>query len=119
MMDDRAELLAILRAQSLLKGQFVLASGKVSDYYLDCKQTTLSHPKGRYLCCRLIYDRIRAMHPRPVAIGGLTIGAAPLSLGISDLALRDQWNLPVFVVRDEQKGHGTQRVLEGSLGQPE
>jgi orotate phosphoribosyltransferase len=114
-MDERAELLDILREKSYRTGRFELASGKVSDYYLDCKLTTLSSPRGRQLACRLMYQYVRAMVPRPQAIGGLTIGAAPLSLGISDLALKDGWELPVFVVRDEQKNHGTKKMVEGTV----
>jgi orotate phosphoribosyltransferase len=114
-MDDRAELLDILREKSYRTGRFELVSGKVSDYYLDCKLTTLSSPRGRQLACRLMYDRVMGMVPRPTAIGGLTIGAAPLSLGISDLASRDRWELPVFVVRDEQKNHGTKKIVEGTV----
>lgn len=115
-MDDRAELREILQANSLLRGQFVLASGKVSNYYLDCKRTTLNSPRGLELTCKLILERIKTMGPRPDAIGGLTIGSAPLSIGVSQMALRTLgWRLPVFVVRDEQKGHGTKRVIEGDV----
>lgn len=114
-MDDRTELLEILRRNSLLKGHFVLASGKESDYYLDCKLTTLSNPRGLKLACLLLFDRIRLLKRQVNAIGGLTIGAAPLVVGVSQVALREGWNLPVFIVRDEQKSHGTQRVIEGTL----
>jgi orotate phosphoribosyltransferase len=113
----RAELLEIIRKQSFMTGgQWVLSSGKTTDFYLDCKLTTLSHPRGRQLACQLMYEQIKAMKRRPDAIGGLTIGAAPLSLGISDLAWQhDEWSLPIFVVRDEQKEHGTKKEVEGSL----
>jgi orotate phosphoribosyltransferase len=55
------------------------------------------------------------MKPRPDAIGGLTIGAAPLSITVSQMALERGWNLPVFVVRDEPKGHGTKKKIEGDF----
>jgi orotate phosphoribosyltransferase len=121
MMDerDRAELLEIIRKQSFQTegAPYVLASGKTSDYYLDCKMTTLSHPRGRELSCQIIYDIVRKMKPRPEAIGGLSIGAVPLSLGVSDRALDDdpRWILPAFVVRDEQKSHGTRKIVEGTI----
>lgn len=117
-MDDRAELIDILREKSLLRGNFVLASGRVSDYYLDCKRTTLSSPRGLELTSRLMFEKIRELRARGVAvdaIGGLTIGAAPLSITTAQQALRHGWNLPVFVVRDEQKSHGTQRLIEGGI----
>lgn len=114
---DRAELLEIIRKQSFQTegAPYVLASGKTSDYYLDCKMTTLSHPRGRELSCRMIYDIVSNMKPRPEAIGGLSIGAVPLSLGVSDLALDDVWILPAFVVRDEKKNHGTMKIVEGTI----
>ena len=93
----RAELLEILRKQSFMTGgRWELSSGKISDFYLDCKLTTLSHPRGRQLARQLMYEQIKSLSGRPDAIGGLTIGAAPLSLGISDLAWRDGWPLDQF-----------------------
>lgn len=112
-MDDRAELRDILQAKSLLRGNFVLSSGKLSDYYLDCKRTTLGSPRGLHLIAKIAFERIRRMKPRPDAIGGLTIGAAPISIAVSQLALEHGWSLPVFVVRDEQKSHGTKKTIEG------
>lgn len=116
-MDERAELIEILRDKSLLKGRFVLASGKESDYYLDCKRTTLSSPRGLYLASRLLFQQIKEIqHKKHIdAIGGLTIGAAPLSIGISQLALHHNWELPAFSVRDDQKAHGTKRLIEGGV----
>lgn len=114
-MDDRAELIQILREKSLLHGRFVLSSGNVSNYYLDCKLTTLADPRGLELACKLLFDRIKAMKEPVDAVGGLTIGAAPLAIGISQLALRVGRNLPAFIVRDEQKPHGTQRGVEGRI----
>jgi orotate phosphoribosyltransferase len=114
-MDAKAELREILRANSVLAGRFVLASGKVSTYYLDCKRTTLSSPRGLHLTAELIFEQIWAIDPRPDAIGGLTIGAAPLSVAVSQMALGRGWELPIFVVRDERKGHGTERVIEGGV----
>jgi orotate phosphoribosyltransferase len=116
MTDARTELRNILRSKSLLRGEFVLASGKTSSYYLDCKRTTLESPRGLELIARLMFDRIKAMSPRPDAIGGLTIGAAPISIAVSQLAWRDVgWELPIFVVRDERKDHGTKQTIAGEI----
>lgn len=115
-MDERPELRDILRKNSLMRGHFLLSSGKTSDYYLDCKRTTLGSPRGLELSSKLILDRILRMTPRPDAVGGLTIGAEPLSVTVSQLALRVLgWSLPVFVVRDEKKAHGTEQVVEGGV----
>jgi len=114
-MDPRDELFRILREDSLFRGRFVLASGKESSYYFDCKLTTLSSPRGLFLACGIIRDRIRAMTTRVDAIGGLTIGAAPLVVGVSLLAQLEGENLPAFIVRKEPKPHGRQRLIEGSV----
>jgi orotate phosphoribosyltransferase len=118
-MDDRTELLRILKERSLLTGEFVLASGKVSNYYFDCKLTTLASPRGLELASKLMLERLQAMRhagKKIDAIGGLTIGAAPLSVAVSQRALREHgWVLPVFVVRDEPKAHGSQRLIEGGV----
>jgi orotate phosphoribosyltransferase len=97
----------------------VARHSKPEEDYLDCKRTTLSNTRGLQLVSKLLLDRVRALKlagKRVDAIGGLTIGAAPLSIAVSQLALReDGWDLPVFVVRDEQKTHGTQRAIEGGV----
>lgn len=114
--DTREELRTLLQQRSVLRGSFTLASGRVSPYYLDCKLTTLASPRGLALASELILDRVCAIRPRPDAIGGLTIGAAPLSIGVSQLAWhRLGWSLPVFVVREGRKAHGTERRVEGEL----
>lgn len=116
MTDARTELRDILRSRSLLRGEFILASGKTSNYYLDCKKTTLESPRGLELIARLVFDRIKTMRPKPDAIGGLTIGAAPISIAVSQLAWRELgWELPVFVVRDERKDHGTKQTIAGNI----
>ncbi|MFQ5520709.1 MAG: orotate phosphoribosyltransferase [Candidatus Methylomirabilia bacterium] len=112
-MEPKDELFHILTEHSLLRGRFVLASGKESDYYFDCKLTTLGHPRGLSLACRVLRDRIRAMDTRVDAIGGPSIGAAPLVIGISFLAQLDGQHLPGFIVRKDPKPHGRQRLIEG------
>lgn len=116
-MDAREELRAIIKRHSLLSRPegYVLASGKRSPYYFDLKLTTLSNPRALFLASRLLLDRIAALPERVDAIGGLTSGADPLLIGVSQLALREGRVLPAFFVRDEQKTHGTERVIEGSV----
>ncbi len=114
-MDDRAELLQILVKNSLVWGKFTLASGRESDYYFDCKLTTYGSPRGRELACRIMYQRLLADQTQVDALGGLTLGAAPLVVGVSQLAWQYGRELPTFVVRKEPKPHGRQRLIEGPI----
>lgn len=112
-MGAKDELRQILKDTSLFKGHFVLASGKTSDYYFDCKLTTLSEPRGLKLAAQLLYERIASWNIRIDAIGGLVMGSAPLVIGVSLEALAHGKVLPGFMVRKEQKPHGRQRLIEG------
>jgi orotate phosphoribosyltransferase len=116
-MDTRAELRDIIREQSILRRPegYILASGKWSPYYFDLKLTTVSNPYALWLAARLMLEGIDILPMRPDAIGGLTTGAVPLVVAISLLANREGKTLPGFFVRDEQKTHGTERVIEGRV----
>jgi orotate phosphoribosyltransferase len=113
-MDAKEELRQIIMDHSFLTRPegYLLASGKRSPYYFDLKLTTLSNPRALYLASRILLDRISE---RVDMIGGLTSGADPLLIGVSQLALREGRVLPAFFVRDEQKTHGTERVIEGTV----
>ena len=108
----REELLRILLERSLLRGHFVLASGRTSSYYLDVRRTSL-HPRGSVLIARLLFEEIRTTAAR--ATGGLTLGADPLAAVLA--ALSSEWGqpLPAFLVRKAAKGHGTGSRIEGGL----
>lgn len=116
-MSDREELREIIREQSFLRRPegYTLASGKWSPYYVDLKLTTLSNPRALFLAASIMLERILGLPRRAEAVGGLTSGADPLIVAISQLALRRGVTLPGFFVRDEQKTHGTERVIEGSV----
>jgi orotate phosphoribosyltransferase len=114
-MDARTELADILKKKSLFHGDFVLASGRRTSYYFDCKQTTYSDPRGLELAAALILEHLRPLQHRIKGIGGLTLGAAPLAVEVSQRALREGWTLPAFVVRKEPKRHGRQRLIEGAI----
>ena len=118
--DKRTELRGILKSHSLLEnGPYRLASGKTSDYYFDCKLTTLCDPYALALASAIIFERIEALEKRVGvrvdAVGGLTSGADPLVIAVSQHAYRLGRVLPAFFVRDEQKTHGTERVIEGQI----
>lgn len=117
---DRAELAAILRAKSVKTGKFTLASGKESDLYVDCRVTTLD-ARGAVLVGRVLHDLLRREEAvRGLAIGslgGLTLGADPISLAVamtSSLA-GDASPVQAFTVRKEPKGHGRGKRIEGNF----
>jgi orotate phosphoribosyltransferase len=106
----RAKAFALIKARSFRRGQFVLASGKTSEYYLDMKPTMFD-PEGAHALAELLLDQLSDV-PVDYA-GGLALGAVPL---ISTLTmLSHQRNRPIsgFFVRKEVKDHGTRKLVEG------
>lgn len=116
-MDERARLKALLLQKSYRRGTFTLTSGKISDFYVDGKQTTLD-AEGAYLCGRLLYAFIRE-HAQPLAaVGGMTLGADPLVTAVSLVSYLEHAPIPAFIVRKEAKGHGTGNCIEGKNNLP-
>ena len=136
--DNRAALLDLIATLSFKLGDFTLASGQKSDYYIDCRITTL-HAEGGRLSGLVLYDLIQQHIPHAEAVGGLTMGADPL---VSNTASASAWALadhneiiqlstaleladedpgPApsliqgFLVRKAEKTHGTGRRIEGFL----
>ncbi|HUZ05270.1 MAG TPA: orotate phosphoribosyltransferase [Acidobacteriaceae bacterium] len=118
MTDNRNALLNLIAQHSFRLGDFVLSSGARSDYYIDCRTTTL-HAEGGRLAGLVFYDLIREHNLRPAAVGGLTMGADPL---VSNIASASAWyglqhtDSPLvhgFLVRKAEKAHGTGRRVEG------
>jgi orotate phosphoribosyltransferase len=139
--DLRSELLDLIATHSFKLGDFTLASGQKSDYYIDCRITTL-HAQGGRLSGLLFYDLIQQHIPHAQAVGGLTMGADPL---VSNTASASAWALADyneilaltaemeldeeapevseeapslihgFLVRKAEKTHGTGRRIEGFL----
>ncbi len=136
--DTRTSLLHLIATLSFRLGDFTLASGQKSDYYIDCRTTTL-HAEGGRLAGLVLYDLIREHMPLVKAVGGLTMGADPL---VSNTASASAWALadyneiatisdelemddpnpgPApelihgFLVRKAEKTHGTGRRIEGFL----
>ena len=99
------------------KPTFKLASGNMSSYYFNCKPTTLN-PEGMYLVGALMYDIIRSRKSWKVkGIGGLTLGADPISNAIAYTSYRKDDPLESFVVRKEPKKHGTMLWVEGNVAE--
>jgi orotate phosphoribosyltransferase len=125
-MTPREELLQLLAQRSFRMGEFKLSSGAASDYYIDCRATTL-HAEGARLTARVVYDEIQARGWKAQAIGGLTLGADPIVVSVAMLSsqrlqgrtagrpgsLPEQWPIDGFLVRKEEKTHGTGQRIEG------
>ncbi len=111
-MYDRAALIALLEEKALRRGQFTLASGKQSSYYLDGKQVTLHH-QGAVLVAQGILDLLSSSWPQ--GIGGLAIGADPITAAVVTMAGLQGTPLVGCLIRKEPKGHGTNRYVEGPV----
>jgi orotate phosphoribosyltransferase len=139
--DNKSALLDLIATHSFKLGDFTLASGQKSDYYIDCRITTL-HAEGGRLSGLVLYDLIREHVPHAEAVGGLTMGADPLvsntasasawaladyreiralslEMEIEEEDLEDPADEPAlihgFLVRKSEKTHGTGRKIEGFL----
>jgi orotate phosphoribosyltransferase len=107
-----ARLLELLRTLSYQEREVILASGRKSNFYIDCKQTVLT-AEGHFLAGWLICDLLARENPEVAAVGGLTMGADPLASATATISFSQGRPLDAFYVRKEPKGHGTQKWLEG------
>jgi orotate phosphoribosyltransferase len=105
---SRQDLLRLLAYKSFRLGEFKLSSGGKSDYYIDCRVTTLD-AKGARLTGEVFSDEIRERGWKPQAIGGLTMGADPIVVAVSVVG----GELNGFLVRKAEKQHGTGQRIEG------
>lgn len=111
---DHAALVALLGERSVRFGDFTLASGAKSSYYIDCRLTTMS-ARGQILIGRLGLAAVRAAGWQPRSVGGLTMGADPVSYAIAAASANDAVPLDAFSVRKAAKQHGTGRQIEGNF----
>ncbi|MBI2683413.1 MAG: orotate phosphoribosyltransferase [Acidobacteriales bacterium] len=124
----RDQLLSLIATLSFQLGKYKLSSGKESDYYIDCRTSTF-HAEGARLVGRVVYDLIKEKRWKPQAIGGMTLGADPIVTAVSILSAQsivtrspartrpldfpDEFLIHGFVVRKEEKQHGTGKRIEG------
>jgi len=108
MNSSRQELLQLLAFKSFQLGDFKLSAGGRSDYYIDCRTTTLD-AKGAKLTGEVFLDEIRQRGWRAQAVGGLTMGADPIVVAVAVVS----GELNGFLVRKAEKEHGTGRRIEG------
>lgn len=111
-MYDKHALISLVREKALKFGDFTLASGKKATYYLDGKQVTLD-ARGARLVGEGILDLLAG--DMPAAVGGMSIGADPITAAVVTIAGVRDLPLVGFMVRKEAKGHGTQRYIEGPV----
>jgi orotate phosphoribosyltransferase len=116
----KEELRALLLKKSVYDGEFTLASGAKSDFYVDARLTTLD-PRGAHLIGRvgweLVKDTMTRLGQLASAVGGLTLGADPVALSIGMAAQEDDPSTPlqVFTVRKKAKEHGRLKRIEGNF----
>jgi orotate phosphoribosyltransferase len=104
----RQELLELLAQKSFRLGEFKLSSGATSDYYIDCRTTTLD-ARGAQLVGQVFLDEMRSQGWHADAIGGLTMGADPIVVAVAVIS----GTLHGFLVRKAEKQHGTAQRIEG------
>jgi len=108
MSNARQELLEMLAHKSFRLGEFQLSSGSTSDYYIDCRATTLD-ARGAQLVGEVFLDEIREQGWEADAIGGLTMGADPIVVAVAVTS----GTMHGFLVRKAEKQHGTGQRIEG------
>ena len=106
---DLEALRGLLLEKSYEKKTVTLASGRVSDFYVDCRQVTL-HGEGARLVGRVIFERIKGVD----AVGGPTLGADPMVTAVSMTAALEGLDVPAFIIRKAEKDHGMQNRIEGA-----
>jgi orotate phosphoribosyltransferase len=111
---DAESLRRLLLQRSVRRGDFVLASGQRSSYYVDCRPSTMS-AEGMALIGRMGWRAIRDARWQPQAIGGLTMGADPVSYAVAAASWGTDLVLDAFSVRKDAKDHGTGRLIEGNF----
>src|SRR5215470_7515372 len=108
MSNARQELLEMLAQKSFRMGEFKLSSGITSDYYVDCRLTTLD-ARGSQLTGEVFFEQIREQEWEPHAVGGLTMGADPIVVAIAVTS----GTIHGFLVRKSEKQHGMSQRIEG------
>ncbi|MCL2724563.1 MAG: orotate phosphoribosyltransferase [Polyangiaceae bacterium] len=113
---NRARLLEMLRERSFARRRVVLASGKESDFFIDCKQTVLT-AEGHALAGELMLDALAAL-PACDAVAGVELGGCPLASAVALTSHLRGTPKDAVYVRKEAKDHGSKRFLEGNTTLP-
>jgi orotate phosphoribosyltransferase len=114
-MSERNKLKELILKHALKRGDFILASGKRSSYYIDMREVTL-HPEGIYLVGRIMFQMIEEKRRNGLAIeavGGVTLGGDPIVSSTAVISYLEKKPLIPFIIRKEPKSHGTGQWIEG------
>lgn len=109
----RDRLLQLLKRLSYREGEITLASGRKSDFYIDCRQAVLT-AEGHYLVGWLFYQTILEVAAGAEAVGGISVGADPLASATALMSNFGPHPLNAFYIRKQPKGHGTGQWIEGT-----
>ncbi|MCL4136500.1 UNVERIFIED_CONTAM: hypothetical protein GTU68_016767 [Idotea baltica] len=109
---DRQRLIELIQRDALKFGDFTLASGKKASYYLDCRKLTLDSEGANVIANGILATIADDM---PDAIGGMAIGADPITAAVITCAWQQSKPVKGFIVRKEAKGHGTGQQVEGPV----
>jgi orotate phosphoribosyltransferase len=109
--DKRARLVELLRERSFERRKVILASGRESDFFIDCKQTALT-AEGHALIGELMLDALSEL-PECQAVGGVELGGCPLASAVALVSHQRGRGLPALYVRKARKDHGTAKLVEG------
>ena len=112
MSEAESKLLQLLKDRSFRRGTFRLASGATSDYYIDGKMTEV-FSEAAHLIGEVLYERTKDLDIH--AIGGLEVGAVPLTAAAVISYHLHGRTMEGFWVRDKAKTHGTRKLIEGNL----
>jgi len=112
-MYDRELLRSLILEKALKFGDFILASGKKATYYLDCRQITLDSAGAKLIGEGIL--EILQQNSMPQAVGGMSIGADPITAAVITVAAYQDIPLKGFMVRKQSKGHGTNQFVEGPI----
>jgi orotate phosphoribosyltransferase len=104
---------ALIKKLSYREGDFTLASGRKSKFYIDLKATTL-HPEGAFQIGRAAVEKLMSLGLKIEGVGGLTLGADPIATAVSLAAHAQGISWPAYIVRKEPKDHGTAKYVEGT-----
>ncbi len=110
-MDARARLLEILKERSFARRKVVLASGRESDFFIDCKQTVLT-AEGHALSGALLLGALEQLPPCQ-AVAGVELGGCPLASAVALVSFQEGAPRDAIYVRKDAKEHGSRRLLEG------
>lgn len=111
----RERLVGLLRSLSVARRRVVLASGRESDFYVDGRQTTLN-AEGAWLVGNLVWE---ALDPQVQGVGGLAVGADPISAATAAVSFHRGRPVQAFIVRKAPKDHGIPRHVEGRASLPD